>query len=178
MPTSTKLNIKTKMFEMVLSELYNPRLTISEKETIMDWYNYEFNYKKEILNNVFEDVKFFGEKTIFNKDEFEEKEYSEDNVDYGLMAKECIWDISRNARVRYYRVYMTIINPIERSKGKYVWRFSISEILSLFEKTEDIDDRKMLYIIIDKYTNWIISKNIYNIKNNLHKLDKSKIINR
>lgn len=165
LPESIKNSIEIKVFETILANLYNSELTDLEKTTIIDWYNYNFDYKSEVINGVYKRIRTPKEVEMVLIEE-----------EYDTLAKEYIWQTYKNGRIRYLKNYMVLINPIEKIKRKYVWDFSVSEIVDLFYTIEDEKERKIIYSFLEGYSDWIIKEKKYNIKNKLSRLDKEKLI--
>lgn len=165
LPKSIKNSIEIKVFETILANLYNSELTDLEKTTIIDWYNYNFDYKSEVINGVYKRIRTPKEVEMVLIEE-----------EYDTLAKEYIWQTYKNGRIRYLKNYMVLINPIEKIKRKYVWDFSVSEIVDLFYTIEDERERKIIYSFLEGYSDWIIKEKKFNIKNKLARLDKEKLI--
>lgn len=165
LPKLTKDSVETTVFKIIVNDLNNPKLSDSEKITIIDWYTGNFDYKKEIINDAFKRIKIKKQtEMILIKKE------------YDVLAKEYIWQTYKNGRIRYLKNYMVLVNPIEKIKRKYVWDFSVDEMVNLFYDIEDRKERKIIYSFLEGYINWIIKEKKFNIKNKLARLDKYKLI--
>lgn len=165
LPKLTKDSVETTVFKIIVNDLNNPKLSDSEKITIIDWYIGNFDYKKEIIKSALKRIKIKKQAEMISTKE-----------EYDILAKEYIWIAYKNEKIKYLNYYMELVNPSEKVQRKYAWEFSSYEIFNLFYDIEGRKERKVIYNFLEGYINWIVKEKKFNIKNKLARLDKDKLI--
>ena len=163
LPIKSKAIIESKIFDAVVSELYNTQLTQKDREQLVEWYNKNFSLKSEILNKTI-DILHSMDKELLNK-----AESSKD------LIKEYIWEKHKTKRMKLYNLYLVYIGLEENRTNKPLWKFSTQEIVNLFYTTT-CPEKKVLYNLAYGYIDWLKGEKGYSIKNKFDKLDRDKLI--
>lgn len=162
LPIKSKAIIESKIFDAVVSELYNTQLTQKDREQLVEWYNKNFSLKSEILNKTI-DILYSMDKELLNK-----AESSKD------LIKEYIWEKHKTKRMKLYNLYLVYIGLEENRVNKPLWKFSTQEIVNLFYTTT-CTEKKVLYNLAYGYIDWLKGEKGYSIKNKFDKLDRDKL---
>lgn len=182
LPVKVQKKIEEKIFETVLSELYNKSLSEKEHLSIIKWYNSNFNYKNDIIYDSFKLI-YSNKKTLNNdKETIAEKLYSKLALEY-IKSKYNKLD-SRNIQINLYKTH---INPVETTMKKPIWGFTINELKEYFKNIDSNSSnlKRSVYSFIKNYTDWIIcNKGLSDVNNikliNIEELisvDSKKLIN-
>ena len=163
LPIKVKKKIEEKIFEIVLSELYNKSLSEKELLSIIKWYNDNFNYKNDIIYDSFKLIRSNKKTSNSNKETITEKLYSKLALEY-IKSKYNKLD-SRNIQINLYKTH---INPVETTMKKPIWGFTIDELKEYFKNINSNSSnlKRSIYSFIKNYTDWIISsKGLTNVNN-------------